>query len=138
MKILSTNFGKAIDTHNPLSEYPRPQMVRDNYQMLNGYWDYAICNINKTPTRYDGKIVVPFSPEAKLSGVLRSVSPNDVLYYKKEFNLTFLKDKPRVLLHFDAVDYIAEVTLNGVIVGKHRGGFLPFTNQLLRLGSCKC
>lgn len=127
MKILSTNFGKAIDTHNPLSEYPRPQMVRDNYQMLNGYWDYAICNINKTPTRYDGKIVVPFSPEAKLSGVLRSVSPNDVLYYKKEFNLTFLKDKPRVLLHFDAVDYIAEVTLNGVIVGKHRGGFLPFT-----------
>ena len=127
MKILSTNFGKAIDTRNPLSEYPRPQMVRDNYQMLNGYWDYAICNINKTPTRYDGKIVVPFSPEAKLSGVLRSVSPNDVLYYKKEFNLTFLKDKPRVLLHFDAVDYIAEVTLNGVIVGKHRGGFLPFT-----------
>ena len=122
-----TPFGKEISKVCPLSEYPRPQLVRDNYTMLNGIWQYAIKNINLSfDGQYKGEILVPFSPETRLSGVEEMVGPDDVLYYKREFYYTKSTDKARVLLHFDAVDYIAEVTLNDKVVAKHKGGYLPF------------
>ena len=111
----------------PLSEYPRPQLKRDSYICLNGYWDYAIRGIEAIPEEYDGKILVPYSPEVEKSGVNKVVTPNDYLFYHLNYKLPkdFIKDI--VILHFGAVDQIAEVFINGKFAMKHVGGFLPFS-----------
>ena len=110
----------------PLSEYPRPQFKRDSYICLNGYWEYAIRKEEKIPSKFDGQILVPFSPEVSKSGVNKTVLPDDYLFYKLNVELPkeFIKDK--VILHFCAVDQIAEVFVNDQFVMKHVGGFLPF------------
>lgn len=113
----------------PLSEYPRPQFYRDSYISLNGEWEYAIRDSDNFPTTFDGKIIVPFSPETSLSGVNRILQPNEYLFYKKTFSLDdFILEK--VYLHFMAVDQIADVFLNGVHLGNHVGGFLPFSFEI--------
>ena len=110
----------------PLSEYPRPQFKRDSYICLNGYWEYAIRKEEKIPSKFDGQILVPFSPEVEKSGVNKTVLPDDYLFYKLNIELPkeFIKDK--VILHFGAVDQIAEVFVNDHFAMKHIGGFLPF------------
>ena len=110
----------------PLLEYPRPQLVRNSYLSLNGYWEYAIRDEENIPESFDDKILVPYSPETKLSGVNKIVKPNQWLFYRLTFKLdkTFIKNK--VILHFTAVDQIADVYLNGEHLGQHIGGYLPF------------
>ncbi len=123
---LLTPFGEKLDKSCPLPEYPRPQMVRDSYINLNGEWDYAILPKQDGLKEYQGKIVVPFSPECILSGVEKIVTPNDVLYYRRTFTLPEGFNVGKVILHFGAVDYIARVMVNGKEVITHRGGYFPF------------
>ncbi|MBO4380977.1 MAG: glycoside hydrolase family 2, partial [Clostridia bacterium] len=113
----------------PLSEYPRPQFARDSYITLNGKWDYAILRKSETFTgRYQGKILVPFSPECLLSGLPEGtfVSPKDALYYHRTFDVPAAFLKAHTVIHFDAVDFECHITLNGIAVGEHRGGYMPF------------
>ena len=112
--------------NKPLIDYPRPQLVRSSYLSLNGEWEYAIRKDKKVPDTFDGTIMVPFSPETELSGVNRIVQPDERLYYRLKFSLdkSFIKDK--VILHFMAVDQIADVYLNDAHLGLHVGGYLPF------------
>ena len=114
----------------PLSDYPRPQLQRDSYICLNGEWEYAITKDTAIPRHFDGKIIVPFSPETHLSGVNRMVHPDEWLFYKTKlkFPKDFIKDK--VFLHFGAVDQVAEVFINDIYVGRHVGGFLPFSFEI--------
>ncbi len=103
-----------VDYNIPWSSYPRPQMKREQYKILNGNWK---CN---------GKdILVPYPPQSELSGYEGPVE--DVLEYETVFVIPEDFTKERVLLHFGAVDQIAQVWVNGTFVGKHEGGYLPFT-----------
>lgn len=125
MRDLITRWGKNIKTNDILKEYPRPGLVRDSYCNLNGEWEYEISKSDRIEC-YTGKIMVPFSPEAYLSGVGKVVMPDDFLHYKKVFSLPEGFRKDRVLLHFGAVDQECRIFLNGTEIGQHRGGYLPF------------
>lgn len=128
---LSTPWGAELDHGSVLQEYPRPQLVRDSYLNLNGYWQYAITSTRQSAIPagddWDGQILVPFSPEAPLSGVGRQLQPQQVLWYRRTVVLPAGFAGERVLLHFGAVDQSCTVTLNGTEVGGHDGGYLPFS-----------
>ena len=111
---------------NRLCEYPRPALKRDSYVNLNGLWEYAFREDFSAPNTYDGTILVPYSPEAPLSGVNRQLQPGEWLHYRRTFAAP-AGAGGRVLLHFGAVDYEAGVFVNGTAVGTHKGGYLPFT-----------
>lgn len=126
-----TRWGRDLDPDRPLPEHPRPQLVREGWLSLNGVWEHAFTASPARPTAYDGPIVVPFSPEAPLSGVDRQLQPHEWLWYRRRVHdLTAAPDpRPggRVLLHLGAVDQSCTVWVDGVEVGSHTGGYLPFT-----------
>ena len=94
--------------------YPRPQMKREGWHILNGEW------------KLNGKkIRMPFPPQAFLSGFSGEVG--NQLTYEKEFVIPDSFTKERILLHFGAVDQLATVYVNGKEVGYHEGGYLPFS-----------
>ena len=130
MAALQTPFIEKMDKNIPWNEYPRPSMVRDSFLCLNGEWDFAISDTG-TPAEYSEKILVPFCPESQLSGIGRSTEYKN-LYYRRSFTLPegFLPEGYRLILHFGAVDQIADVYLNGEKVAHHEGGYLPFSADI--------
>ena len=127
---LYTPWGEKLDKDKVLPEYPRPQFVRDSYINLNGYWDYCIVPLESSdiPSKMDGQILVPFSPESILSGVERRLEPYQLLWYRRPLpDLTRISTNSRFLLHFGAVDQFADIFVNGNLIGSHSGGYLPFT-----------
>ncbi len=118
----------------PLSEYPRPQFARESYITLNGEWEYAIYRKSETFEGYQGKILVPFSPESLLSGLPEgtAVTPNDVLYYHRTFSVPADFIKNCTLIHFDAVDFECKIAINGISIGEHKGGYMPFALDVSR------
>lgn len=135
MKQLYTRWGKNLDRDHVLEEYPRPLLMREDYQILNGWWDYAFTIDYKRPQQYEGRILVPFSPETALSGVGRQLKPDEYLWYRRNFDLPGWdreKGQNRILLHFGAVDQSCEVRINGHKVKRHTGGYLPFEVDISR------
>lgn len=139
---IKTQWVEDIDPNNVLPEYPRPIMEREEWQNLNGLWDYAITPSNSAePSAYDGKILVPFAVESSLSGVQKTVGEQNVLWYHKEFEVPKDWNEGKVLLHFGAVDWKTEVWINDIKIGQHVGGYAPFsfdiTSYLKSSGSQK-
>lgn len=125
--MIKTDWFDKVDKNCPLSEYPRPQLVRNNWLCLNGSYDYAITGKDaSSPEKYDGKILVPFSVESELSGVNKSLKPDDRLWYRRYFTLGEEFKGKRTLLHFMAVDWQCNVFVNGKEAGSHTGGYNPF------------
>ena len=130
---IMTEWASQVDPANVLPEYPRPQMERPDWQNLNGLWDYAVTAKDARPDGYDGKILVPFAIESALSGVGRTLTENDALWYSREFRLPKDWKGRRILLNFGAVDWKTEVYVDGKLAGEHVGGYDPFSFDITDL-----
>lgn len=124
---LKTRWAGEVSPENALPEYPRPQMARKDWLNLNGLWDLAITSKEAARATFQDRILVPFPVESALSGVMRPVSENERIWYRRTFELPAKWQGQRILLHFGAVDYEAIVLVNGREVGRHRGGYDAFS-----------
>ena len=125
---MKSKYTELIDRNCPLPEYPRPQLRRDNYKCLNGEWECCFTSASAgAPSKFDRKILVPFSPESELSGVGRSLAPNELLWYRRKFTVEQPYANGNTLLHFGAVDQTADVYVNGKLATTHVGGYTPFS-----------
>ncbi|MDD5694248.1 MAG: glycoside hydrolase family 2 TIM barrel-domain containing protein [Bacteroidales bacterium] len=124
---LKTRWAADVTPENAWQEYPRPQMVRHEWQNLNGLWDFAITPKDSIPAQFSQKILVPFPVESALSGIGQKVGTGNQVWYKREFRISPYWKGRRILLHFEASDWETKAWLNGHPVGEHRGGYDPFT-----------
>ncbi len=109
--------------------HPKPQLRRSGWISLNGEWDFAFDEhaqwTQTSSIQWSEKIQIPFSPETPASG-LNATGFFRAVWYRRTFDLPHLGDNERLLLHFGAVDYSAEVWVNGIKVASHQGGYTPF------------
>lgn len=125
---IKTQWADQVTPDKVLPEYPRPLMTREHWANLNGLWNYAITSKDgKQPVTFDGEILVPFCIESSLSGVQKEVGADKALWYQRDFMVPKAWKGQRVLLHFGAVDWMADVWVNGIKVGSHTGGYTPFS-----------
>ena len=125
---LRTRWAAQVKRDAVLAEYPRPQMVRPQWQNLNGEWQFAItAGDAPRPASFDGQVLVPFPIESQLSGAGVRIAPEQRLWYRRTFSITALAPGERVLLHFGAVDWEAVIFVNGKQVAQHQGGYDPFS-----------
>ena len=111
-------------------EYPRPQFRRDNWQSLNGEWEFDFgenCGISAGQLKLNKKINVPFSYQWEASGI-GDTSVHDTVWYRRKFKVS--EKNKRALLCFNACDYETDVWINGNHVIKHFGGFTPFSADI--------
>ena len=131
---IMTEWASQVDPDNVLPEYPRPQMVREEWQNLNGLWSYAITPAESArPAEFEGQILVPFAVESALSGVGRTLTENDALWYSREFSVPKKWKGSRIMLNFGAVDWKTEVYVDGKLAGEHVGGYDPFSFDITDL-----
>ena len=131
---IMTQWGENLDPTAVHQEYPRPQMIREDWKNLNGMWNYAITPADVQDSECaDGQILVPFAVESALSGVGRKVNADEALWYEREFTLPCGWKGQRILLHFGAVDWHAAVYVDGKLAGEHKGGYTPFSFDITDL-----
>lgn len=124
---IKTKWAEEVSPANAHPEYPRPQMVRSDWKSLNGLWEYSVISKStQQPDEFQGKILVPFAVESSLSGVGKTVTPNDAIWYKTTFTVPSSWKGKEIVLRFEAVDWRADVMVNGVQVGTHTGGYTHF------------
>ena len=121
---------------NTRCAYPRPQMVREQWQNLNGTWQFCFDDHNNGIEKkwylgkedFEHEIRVPFVYQCGLSGI-SDTGNHEIVWYKRNFKAN-RKREERILLHFGAVDYQAMVFLNGMLVCEHEGGHTSFSTDI--------
>ncbi len=138
---IKTPWAEKVSPKLPWNVYPRPQLKRAQWVNLNGQWNYAIKDLQSgEPASFDGKILVPYPIESSLSGVGKTLTKDNILWYNRTFTIPSAWKGKNVKLNFGGVDWKAEVFVNGVSVGSHTGGFAPFSLDItsaLKPGSNK-
>ena len=125
---ITTPWAQDVSPQLPHPEYPRPQMVREAWQNLNGLWSCTVTSKDAPqPAVFPDQILVPYAIESALSGVKRPLNPDETLWYQRTFELKPAWHEGRTLVHFGAVDWSCQLWINGKQVGDHIGGFDPFT-----------
>ncbi|SDJ47230.1 Beta-galactosidase/beta-glucuronidase [Streptomyces indicus] len=128
---LTTKWGEEVTPQNAWREYPRPQLVRKDWQNLNGTWEFAGASAGEQPPfgkRLKERILVPYPVESQLSGVERH---EDRMWYRRTFTVPEKwDDKKRIKLNFDAVDWQSVVYVNGKKVTEHKGGYDRFSADI--------
>lgn len=151
LAVLWTPWGERIasgerDLGEAFPSHPRPQLARERWASLNGWWECAFVpagepgapwHVCDPPAEGWRPIRVPFSPEAPLSGVGRQLRPDELLWYRRSLPVPRLGTGERLVLHLDAVDWACSLRVNGTPVAEHVGGYLPFSadvTEALRQG----
>ena len=137
LTISSSNVTAQSQMQIPRPEHPKPQFHRETWLNLNGQWNFGFDlgftgnekDWPKDSSRLDKKIIVPFCPESKLSGIGNTNFMNEVCYQRK-FIVPNQWDGKRVFLHFGAVDYDCRVWVNATSVGRHYGGSSSFCFEI--------
>ncbi|WP_329126463.1 PA14 domain-containing protein [Streptomyces sp. NBC_01465] len=130
---LKTKWADEVGPKNALPEYPRPQLTRDNWQNLNGSWQFAAATAGEQPPvgkQLAEKILVPYPVESQLSGIERH---EDRMWYRRTFTVPQgwkVGDGKRLQLNFGAVDWQSEVYVNGTKVAEHKGGYDKFSADI--------
>lgn len=123
---IMTRWAKDLSPDEVWTEYPRPLLERESWSNLNGLWDFQVTGKDDDqPSSWETQILVPFAPEAALSGVGRIIEADEATWYRRPLPAPVSGN--RTLLHFEAVDYDTTVWVNGREIGKHRGGNTPFS-----------
>ncbi|MCF0176032.1 MAG: beta-galactosidase [Bacteroidales bacterium] len=131
---IKTRWAADVTPETAWQSYPRPQLVRTDWQNLNGLWKLAISDRNADAKNisYDREILVPYCIESSLSGVMESFTPEQKFWYSREFTLAPSWKGKNIILHFGAVDYACEVYVNGKFVGSHVGGNNSFSLDITK------
>lgn len=129
---IMTTWGENMTPETAWQNYPRPNLVRPDWQNLNGLWKFAVTKINEEMPKdenWQQDILVPFAPESALSGVGRLTDPGETLWYKRTFEIAEVKEGLRYFLNFEAVDWRCQVFVNGLEAtdAPHVGGNVPFS-----------
>ncbi|MCB9499325.1 MAG: hypothetical protein H6689_02125 [Erysipelotrichaceae bacterium] len=117
---------KTIVGEVPLSEYPRPNLVRNSFFCLNGLWKYKITKDGGFAGDIDGDIMVPYAVESPLSMVSHLLEPNEYIFYKREVEVPSELKSNKLILHFEGIDQNADVYVDGELIG---GTFLPYSHS---------
>lgn len=121
-------------------DYPRPQFVRENWENLNGTWDFGFDDdhVGEKEKWYvnfggDKKIQVPFTYETKLSGI-QDETRHDHIWYRRNIQVDGKRlEKENYMLHFEGCDFLTKVWVNGELAGSHRGGYSRFSFDITNL-----